>query len=376
MQIAHTTIIRSKAPLRLGLAGGGSDVSPYCDIYGGYILNATINLNAHCTIEETDDGMIGIEAPDIPAAETMPSEKVLQPGGCLDLHKGAYNRIVRQFNLPALSFRMTTNVDVPPGSGLGSSSTLLVAIVKAFVEWLNLPMGEYDIAKMAYEVERCDLKLSGGRQDQYAAAFGGFNFMEFYGDGKVIVNPLRVKRWIIDELESWMLLYYTGVNRSSAKIIDEQRSNTSAGNVAAIEAMHRIKQSSSDMKEALLRGDIRTIARILGNAWENKKKMASGITNEKIEEIFRAALASGAVAGKISGAGGGGFIMFMVDPCERVRLIRALEPLCGKVVHFNFSEGGCHGWKISSGNALISRVEKKKETLSYINEYTHVADSD
>ncbi len=339
-------IIRAKAPLRLGLAGGGSDVSPYCDMYGGYILNATISLYAHCTIEEKNDGTIQFDAPDVPRSTVVASDRVLPFDGNLDLHKGVHNRIVRQFNLPALSYRMTTYVDVPPGSGLGSSSTLVVAMIKAFVEWLNLPMGEYDIARMAYEVERCDLKLSGGRQDQYAAAFGGFNFMEFYEAEKVIVNPLRVKRWVVDELEAWMLLYYTGANRSSASIIDEQRSNTSSGNAVAIEAMHRIKQSSSDMKEALLRGDIPTIAHILGAAWENKKKMATSITNSKIEEIFRVSLDSGAVAGKISGAGGGGFIMFMVDPVNRVALSRALEPMCGRIMDFTFSEGGCHGWKI------------------------------
>jgi len=339
-------ITRSKAPLRLGLAGGGSDVSPYSNLHGGLILNATINLYAYCTIQSNDDGLIHISAPDILSDQVHQSSYSLPIDGKLDLHKGVYNRIIRDFKLDPLSFSITTFSDAPPGSGLGSSSTMVVAIIKAFVEWLNLPLGEYEIARLAYSIEREDLQLSGGKQDQYAATFGGFNFMEFFGDDNVIVNPLRVKRWIIDELEMSMVLYYTGSSRFSAHIIDEQKKNTLSGNVIAIEAMHEIKKSSLQMKEALLKGDIVRIATILGIAWENKKKMANSISNLKIDQIFNVALKSGAIAGKISGAGGGGFIMFMVDPAHRISLINALKELDGRVVDFKFSEGGCHGWKI------------------------------
>ena len=339
-------IIRSKAPLRLGLAGGGSDVSPYSEIYGGYILNATINMYAYCTIEETDTNQIEIIATDLGQSLVFDACKKLPIDGNLDLHKGVYNRIVNDFNLKSLSFRITTYSDAPAGSGLGSSSTMVVAIVKAFVEWFNLPLGEYEIARLAYEIERVDLKLSGGKQDQYAATFGGFNFMEFLKDDHVIVNPLRIKRWIIDELEANMLIYYTGASRSSAAIIDEQIKNTSSGNENAIEAMHQIKMSSLEMKDALLKADFQRFATIIGRAWENKKKMAHSITNSDINSIFNTAIEAGAITGKVSGAGGGGFIMFMVEPTKRMNVIKALNKLNGKVVDFQFSEGGCHGWKI------------------------------
>lgn len=339
-------IIRSKAPLRLGLAGGGSDVSPYSDLYGGLILNATINLYAYCTIEETGDGRIEIEATDLGKRLVYDSCRELPVDGELDLHKGVYNRVIRDFGLTERSFRITTYSDAPPGSGLGSSSTMVVAILKAFSEWLNLPVGDYEIARLAYEIERKDLSLNGGKQDQYAAAFGGFNYMEFLKDDRVTVNPLRIKRWIVDELESSLLLYFTGASRSSARIIGEQQRNTSQGQCEAIEAMHRIKQSAVDMKGALLRGDIRQFAAILGRAWEDKKKMASAISSPEIEEAFEAALAAGAVTGKVSGAGGGGFVMFVVEPARRIQVIRALGRLKGRVVNFQFSEGGTHGWKI------------------------------
>ena len=339
-------IIRSKAPLRLGLAGGGSDVSPYSDIYGGLVLNATINLYAYCTIEETNDGMITIHSYDASCNLSFPLGPELPVDGGASLIKGVYNRVVRDFGITPKPFRITTYNDAPAGSGLGTSSTMVVCILKAFVEWYSLPMGDYEIARLAYEIERKDLGLSGGKQDQYAAAFGGFNFIEFRPDDSVIVNPLRVKRWIADELEASLLLYFTGKSRSSARIIDEQRKNTSSGNELAILAMHQIKQSAVDMKAAVLKGDMREFASILGRSWENKKKMASGITNENIQHAFDVAEAAGAKAGKVSGAGGGGFIIFFVEPTRKKQVEEALKALDGFVVPFLFTDGGAHGWKI------------------------------
>lgn len=339
-------IIRSKAPLRLGLAGGGSDVSPYSDIYGGLILNATINLYAYCTIEETNDGLISINSYDSDCHKTFPSALQLDIDGEASLIKGVYNRVVRDFNFSPLSFKITTYNDAPAGSGLGTSSTMVVCILKAFVEWKSLPLGDYEIAKLAYEIERKDLQLSGGKQDQFAAAFGGFNYIEFLKDDVVIVNPLKIKRWIIDELEASMLLYFTGRSRSSAAIIDEQQKNTQQKNSEAIEAMHRIKQSAVDTKLALLKGDIDAFANILYDAWENKKKMANGITNPVIQKAMDVAIQAGAKAGKVSGAGGGGFIMFVVEPTRKKEVEEALKELDGFVMPFNFSDGGAHGWKI------------------------------
>ena len=338
--------IRSKAPLRLGFAGGGSDVSPYSELYGGLILNATINLYAYCTIEETDDDSVTVTATDLGVSQTHSLGSELPIDGTLDLHKGVFNRVIKDFGVTPKACRITTYSDAPAGSGLGSSSTMVVCILKAFVEWYNLPMGDYEIARLAYQIERVDLGLSGGKQNQYAAAFGGFNYMEFLPDGNVIVNPLRVKRWIVDELESSIVLYYTGASRSSAAIIEEQKKNTSSGKSDAVEAMHRIKQSAIDMKRVLLEGNMEGFSRILGKAWEDKKKMASAITNPMIQAAFDVAFVAGATAGKVSGAGGGGFIIFMTDPAKRRLVINALNGMPGQVVGFQFSEGGTHGWKI------------------------------
>lgn len=339
-------IIRSKTPLRLGLAGGGSDVSPYCDIYGGLVLNATINLYCFCTIEETDDNRITIDAYDADSHETHEVCNRLDVDDNAPLIKGVYNRVIKDFNIEPSAFKITTYNDAPAGSGLGTSSGMVVCILKAFIEWKSLPLGDYELARLAYEIERIDLGFRGGRQDQYAAAFGGFNYMEFLKNDIVIVNPLKVKRWIVDELEASMVLYFTGKSRSSDAIISEQMENTKERKVDTIDAMHKIKQSANDMKTALLRGDVKTLAELLKESWENKKKQSSRISSSMIDNIMKTAFLHGAKAGKISGAGGGGFIMFIVDPVRKKEVIKALSCFEGKTIPFSFTEGGAHGWKI------------------------------
>ena len=336
-------IIRSKAPLRLGLAGGGTDVSPYSDLYGGAILNATINMFAYTTLEPTDDGKMVFESPDRKLREEYDSAECVDTDGFFVLHKGVYNRIVRQFTHQPLSFRIASYVDVPPGSGLGTSSTLVVSILGAFVEWLKLPLGEYDIARLAYEIERVDLGMSGGKQDQYAATFGGFNFMEFYKEN-VIVNPLRIRNRYADELAHNLVLYYTDTSHVSAEIIEEQQKNVRAKNSQSIEAMHKLKEQAVQMKEALLRGNIDRIGEILDFGWRYKKQMASSITNPRIDGIYNAAKEAGASGGKISGAGGGGFMFFYCPGVTRYAVVEALQRFGGKAKRYEFVNEGLKTW--------------------------------
>src|SRR6187402_342847 len=303
-------IYRSKAPLRIGLAGGGTDVSPYSDLYGGAILNATISLYAYANIEPLDENVIILQALDRKEEERFEWATQLPIHGKLDLLKGVYNSIQREYGLPLTGFRLSTFVDAPAGSGLGTSSTLVVAIIGAFAEMLRLPLGEYDIAHYAYEIERNYLKLAGGKQDQYAATFGGVNFMEFYADDKVIVNPLRVKEQHLFELENNLVLYYTSTSRESARIIEQQSKNVTSKKEQAVEAMHQLKQQAQMMKEALLMGRLNEFGEILDYGHQQKRKMASGISNSLMEEIYDTARKAGASGGKISGAGGGGFMIF------------------------------------------------------------------
>lgn len=339
------SLVRARAPLRLGLAGGGTDVSPYSDEFGGLVLNVTIDKYAYATIVTRDDGNVELVASDNRKTWMGSATPVLPRVDGLDLHVGVYNRIVRDFNdsVP-LPVSVTTHSEAPPGSGLGSSSTMVVALVHAFCELLSLPLGEYDVAQLAHDIERVDLALAGGKQDQYSAAFGGLNFMEFYGT-RVIVNPLRIKTNIKAELESSLVLFYTGVSRDSAKIIAQQTANVKVGEKKSLEALHAVKEEAVRMKEAILKGDFDAFAKSMRTGWESKKRMANSISNDSIDRIYDAAIQAGALAGKVSGAGGGGFMMFFVDPSRRPDVMRTLGEFNGQVSTCNFTDYGAQSWR-------------------------------
>lgn len=339
--------IRARAPLRLGLAGGGTDVSPYADRYGGVVLNATIDRYAYAILEPLTDRRVELCSADQQQQWRGAAEPRLDPTGPLTLAKHAYNRVIADFTHgEPIPLRMTTYADAPAGSGLGSSSTLVVAMLKAYQELLNLPLGDYEMAHLAYEIERVDAGMQGGRQDQYAATFGGFNYMEFYANDRVIVNPLRVKNWILSELEASLLLFYTGVSRESARIITEQVDNVTRDSTDAVSAMHAIKHEAVAMKESLLKGDFGGFVDSMRQSWEAKKRTASTVTNSLLDEVYDAACRAGALAGKVSGAGGGGFMMLFVDPAKRMDVVRALSQFEGQVRNCHFTKRGTEGWKI------------------------------
>ena len=340
-------IIRARAPLRLGLAGGGTDVSPYCDRHGGYVLNATIDRYAYAVIKTLDEPIIRFVATDQQTENVKAISVPLELNGHLDLHKAVYNHMIQNYNNGvAIPLELSTFCDAPAGSGLGSSSTLVVVMIRAFAELLNLPLDDYSIAHLAFKIERVDCGLQGGRQDQYSATFGGFNFMEFYEDERAVINSLRIKNWIICELEASLVLFYTGVSRESAKIIADQSNNVKSGSVEAIEAMHGLKSEALVMKECLLKGDFTGIVDSMRLGWESKKRSAKTVSNPHIEEIYNAAIDAGALAGKVSGAGGGGFMMFFVPPEKRMDVIRALGQFNGQVSNCHFTKHGTQAWKI------------------------------
>jgi len=341
-------IYRARSPLRLGLAGGGTDVSPYCDNYGGLVLNAAIDRYAYAVIKPLDGKDVVFRATDLQVETTLSMQTPIPLNGKLILHKAVYNHIILNYNGgQAIPLTLDTFCDAPAGSGLGSSSTLVVAIIHAFVEMLNLPLDDYLIAQLAHKIERIDCGLDGGKQDQYSAAFGGFNFMEFYSNDRAIINPLRIKRWVICELEASLLLCFTGVSRESAKIITDQRSNVEKGDMDSIEAMHGIKREAVSMKESLLRGDFDALAESMRIGWENKKRSAKTVSNKHIDSMYTAAIQAGAVAGKVSGAGGGGFMLFLVPSEKRMDVVRTLTGFDGQVTNCHFTKHGSQAWTIT-----------------------------
>lgn len=340
-------IVRARAPLRLGFGGGGSDLSPFCNEHGGYVLNATVGMFVYAVLEVRESGPLRFVAADRQECIELEPSCDLPLEGPLSLHTSVYCRIMRDFNGGrALPLTLTTYSDVAAGSGLGSSSTLVVAMVEAFKELLDLPLGEYDVAQLAYTIERVDVGMVGGRQDQYAATFGGFNFMEFGVGDRVVVNPLRINRNTVNELEASLVVCNTGMPRDSDAIIQAQAHNVKQGDQQSLDATYMLKQEAVSMKEALLKGNICRFAEVLEQGWLSKKKTAAGVSNENIERIYQAAIEGGAYSGKVSGAGGGGFMMFVVDPPRRPDVFRALRCQNAHPLAVQFTDHGAISWRL------------------------------
>lgn len=334
---------RAKAPLRLGLAGGGTDIPAYSDRWGGACLNATINMHAFASIHPRVDGRIELGSADFGRSLELESVPELPLAGELLLLKGVYNRVVRDFNGGRpLAFSLITDANVPVGSGLGTSSAITVAVLGAFREWLRFPLGEYELARLAFDIERQDLALAGGKQDQYAATFGGVNFMEF-NDGDVIVNPLRIKQETLLELENNLLLYYTGKSRYSAAIIEEKVRGVQAS-AQVVERMHRLKELAFEMKRLLLKGDLDRLGDLLDVMWQEKKRTGEHVSNELIDELYTEARGAGASGGKVSGAGGGGFVYFYCPGAAKYKVMQALSRFSGDVRRFQFTDWGLQSW--------------------------------
>ncbi|OZB48867.1 MAG: dehydrogenase [Polynucleobacter sp. 39-45-136] len=338
-------VIKSRAPLRLGLAGGGTDVSPYCDQYGGFVLNATLDRYAYCLLQSNESNMVKFESTDLGASEVFSLDDEILLGGPLDLLKAVYVEMVERYcSGKFFPVSVFTFCDSPMGSGLGSSSTLVVAMIRGFVELLNLPLDDYQIANLSFYIERIKCGHQGGRQDQYSATFGGFNFMEFYADNRAVITPLRIKNWTVCNLEASLLLFYTGQSRKSASIIEDQSNKIKDKNQNSIQAMHGIKNESLVMKEALLRSDFNAFIECLKSGWEHKKNSSPAVTNWLIDSAYKDAMDMGALAGKVSGAGGGGFMMFFVPVEKRMRVIAALNKYKGVVSNCHFTDHGVQAW--------------------------------
>ena len=344
MNVLQNTVI-ARAPLRLGIAGGGSDVPSYSDLYGGYVLNATIQKYAYATLKLERSRLVRFEASDLNQSTEMQASQYLDLDDVLPLHKAVYNRMVKDYNGGSpIGLRLITSCDAPMGSGLGSSSTLVVAMLAAFRKAMSLELSDYELAKLAYEIERIDCGFSGGKQDQYAASFGGFNFMEFRPDGSTLINPLRVKNDIISHLEMHSLLFSSGISRVSSKIIDDQVQAAKTNESKTLEAMHGIKNEAFVMKQHLLMGNFPGMVDSLQLGWRNKKLSSSSVSSPHLDKLIDAAYNAGAKAAKVSGAGGGGFIWFYVEPQFRVRIQEALTNFGGTVNDCKFTFDGAEAW--------------------------------
>jgi len=333
--------IRAKAPLRISFAGGGTDVPPYPERNGGCVLNATIDSFAWGSLCPRQDGRIRLASADFNLLLDYTTQSEMRPDGQLDLVKAVINRFGAK---DSAGFEIFLHSDAPPGSGLGSSSALIVALVGLIKEFQNIRMTPYDVAESAYRIERHDLAIQGGLQDQYAASFGGFNFMEFYGD-RVVINPLRVNPDVLNVLEHNLLLCYTGQTRRSDRIIEDQTQRLESGNAETVDALAQQKQLAVDMKSALMRHKLDDFGGLLHSAWEAKRHMSAKISNPLIEEMYAEARKNGALGGKITGAGGGGFILFYCQFENKLRVAEALTKMGAIPKEFAFEGLGLQTWR-------------------------------
>lgn len=334
-------IIRSKAPLRISFCGGGTDVSPYPEERGGVVLSATIDKYAFSSLKTIDNGEIRITSLDYDIVAKYNADQDLVYDGELDLVKAVIKKMGYRGGLD-----MFIHSEAPPGSGLGSSSTMMVSLIGLFKHLLKKPMTDYEIAELAYEVERKDLAIRGGMQDQYAAAFGGFNFIEFLGN-TVVVNPLRIPSDTLNELHYRLLLCYTGQTRLSANILKHQTESYVQKKDSVVKALDELKALTVEMKNALLQGRVDDFGVLLHEAWLNKKSLDKNISNTQIDDLYDVARKNGAVGGKILGAGGGGYLLVFC-PFDRKHIIaQKLEELSGQVVEFAFEFSGLQTWETS-----------------------------
>ena len=350
--VAPGTVVRARAPLRVSFCGGGTDLVEYSSEHGGLVLNATVARYAYATLRTLDVPEIRVKSLDYDMIARYDVDAPLIYDGKFDLVKGCLRRLSVAPE-PGKGIELYLETDAPPGSGLGASSALVVAVIGALTTWQRVSLTNYEIARLAYDIERKDVGVAGGMQDQYAATFGGFNLTEFHGEDDVVVNPLRVDADIVRELEYNSLLVFTGGTRLSSRIIESQVSRYREGRPDVLGALHEMKLLAQAAKRAVLRGRISELGDILHEGWLHKQTTSGAVTNHAIDELYRSALDLGAVGGKMSGAGGGGF-MFLVCPFDRIPAVSAgLAELGAVCERLRFEPEGLRSWH---GTGLVRQA--------------------
>lgn len=335
-------MIRARTPLRISFAGGGTDVSPYPEEKGGCVLNATINMYVYATLAASEQKSITIRSLDYDFVVNYTKAADLDLNGQMDLAKCVIKRFAAG-SFEGKGFDLYIHSDAPPGSGLGSSSTFVVTLIGLFKELRGVALTPYEMAEMAYDIERREVAIKGGRQDQYAAAFGGFNFIEF-GKDQTVVTPLKLSSSLVNELEYSLLLCYTGGVRESQRIIDKQMENYRAKSQSTLDAFDHTKQLAIEMKKVLLLGKLNDFGDLLHQGWEFKKRFADSISTSYIDELYAEARKAGAIGGKIAGAGGGGYMMLYCPFDKKHKVSERLTQLGGKVINFRFDSAGLQVW--------------------------------
>jgi len=345
-------IIRTKAPVRISFAGGGTDVSPYCEERGGCVVNVAINRYAWGTLELINKPGICINSSNYSKILRFKSVKDITYNGDLDLIKA----VIKHMHNTNKGINLFLRSDVPPRSGLGSSASAFVSMIGLFNHLKrDKKITDYEIAELAFNLERKELNNLGGRQDQYASVFGGLNYIEFKGNDFIRVNPLRIKQDYVNELEKNLILIHIGARKASGDIIKDQAESYKKHNKDVISGLDKAKELAIETKYALTRGDLTYFGELLHESWVAKKKFSSMITNPYIDKLYNLARENGAIGGKISGAGGGGHMILYCKPNTEHIVAHKLAQAGIKIVPFSFDYKGLQSWEVNENEKNHTR---------------------
>jgi D-glycero-alpha-D-manno-heptose-7-phosphate kinase len=336
--------------MRISFGGGGSELSPYVDNFGGAVLSASIGIYAHVTIlKERKTSGVSFTSQELGTSLRnidIESTELLSVPNEFRLSFACMKHVLQINGLKQIEgLHIITGSEAPVGSGLGSSSVLTVAILKALGDILEINWTQTQLAKEAHKVERVSLGLAGGLQDHYAAAFGGINFIEFTKEKEGLVNPIRLDRSTVNAIESSLILLYTGTSRDSSQIIEAQNASLITNPEENTKIFHELKETALLMKKSIEDGNIEQLGKLLHKSWILKKSSSSKISNKKIDETYESALKLGAYGGKISGAGGGGFMMLLVPPNLKIKIAKALKVEEAIVFPTNLVKMGAESWR-------------------------------
>ena len=317
-------MIIARAPLRVSLAGGGTDIPAYADRFGGLVISTTINRYVYTILTEAEPDVLQITAAD---SHTICSRRAHLFDGAL-FWGADYKLPLAAFEYFGITggYRLFIAPEVPPGTGLGSSSATAVALITAITTAQERVLSPAAVAELACHLEIDRLQMPIGRQDQYASAFGGLNVLTF-NHGETTVTPCRVTERTQRDLQDRLLLFFTGQRRRSTDVLSAQRDAMRQIDSPTLNALHDIKALAHEMHGALRSGDLPAIGRLLDESWQRKRLLAPGVSNPQIDAWYREAKAAGAIGGKITGAGGGGFLMLYAEPERRREVITRMNDL-------------------------------------------------
>jgi D-glycero-alpha-D-manno-heptose-7-phosphate kinase len=358
VKIFKDTVVRSRAPLRISFAGGGTELPPFIEKYGGHVISSTISKYAHTTIKWLpDQSQIVFRALDLAKVHEWEHKNYLDiiskpVSGDLLLHQAVLQEFLIEYSLMLpMPVEISTHCDAPEGSGLGSSSTLTVSIVKAMSVFFGVPLKESEIAKLAYKIEREKLGFAGGLQDHYSATYGGLNFIDFKQSGEVIVNQLRLSEPQTAEFESWLVMVYTGLARNSGNVIEKQITKIKNSDKEAIERLLKIKGYAEHFKNLIMSESFHELGNLMHEAWFEKRAISDSISNEKIDHLYDTARKFGAIGGKLSGAGGGGYLMLLCDPDNKPQLFsKLLNETEYKAENIYLSKDSATAWRVKNND--------------------------